>query len=803
VRTTSLTKPIVLAVAVAAGALGMAIPATASAVPLPTVVARPAAPAAPAVHRQAEFSLIRRVPLPSDEHYVCPVPASPGQMECMSILHTLPGGIVPAINASASDDYGPSQLQSAYRLTSAAAHNARGVTVAIVDAYQNPDAASNLSHYRSHFHLSPCPVSNGCLKIVNESGKTSPLPAKNSQWGVEESLDLDMVSAICPNCHILLVEATTDSTQDLGTAEDTAIAKGARYVSNSWSGGEYFGQDSGNSFFNHPGDVLDFAAGDSGYGPAYPTDLQYVTAVGGTTLTRSGNSRGWSESAWGSATPGNDGTGGGCSAFEPKPSWQRADATAPDGCLNRTENDVSADANPNTGALVYDTYQQGGFLEIGGTSEATPIITATYALAGTPSRGSYPAEYPYRRSGDLFNVTSGVNGQCESFRRYLCHGQRGYNGPTGLGTPDGTAGFTSGSAHLVTLIDPGTQDLAVHSRFGLTITGLDTSRASSLRWSATGLPAGLSIRALRDSTNGEISGTLPATAKAYNVTVTAKDGSVTGITHFSIVTVPSLSAPNPPSGPVVLAAPDLCLDGGTDASGQAVRVQNCDNPTSQDWAFVSASQPDGVDTFKIAGECLTIANTAPPQKATLAACNGGLQQQWEYLGEGAVWSPFTGGCLNANETAGASVNTTNCNFNNNQSWTMPAGPLVEGAGGLCLDNTTGTTVEVVSCNYSDQPAEAGQLWTLQDTGQITSSDGECLTSTGTLTQSAMTLQSCDANNGFQFWEPGPSGELQNIGLNLVGIGFNLCLADLNNGGSGSAAVQSQCYGDAGETWGLN
>src|SRR5208282_3463770 len=189
-----------------------------------------------------------------------------------------------------------------------------------------------------------------------------------------------------------------------------------------------------------------------------------------------------------------------------------ADATTPDGCLNRTENDVAAVADPNTGVVIYDSYGEPGIFEIGGTSAATPIITAIYALAGTPTPNTYPAQYPYLHPSHLFNVATGANGTCEPYRRYLCHGGHGYNGPTGLGTPDGTAAFADGSAHLVTLIDPGTIDREADSRFSLRITGLDSARVASLRWSARGLPAGLSIHGVPRSTSALITGNLPAGA---------------------------------------------------------------------------------------------------------------------------------------------------------------------------------------------------------------------------------------------------------------------------------------------------
>ncbi len=151
-----------------------------------------------------------------------------------------------------------------------------------------------------------------------------------------------------------------------------------------------------------------------------------MTAVGGTSLTRASNLRGWSETAW-------SGAGSGCSAFEPRPSWQTGS-----GCSNRTVADVSADADPNTGVAVYDTYRTGGWLVFGGTSVASPIVASVYALAGNQASVSY-GSFPYSHTGSLFDVTSGSNGSCGG--SYLCTAEPGYDGPTGLGTPNGTSAF--------------------------------------------------------------------------------------------------------------------------------------------------------------------------------------------------------------------------------------------------------------------------------------------------------------------------------------------------------------------------
>jgi len=206
------------------------------------------------------------------------------------------------------------------------------------------------------------------------------------------------------------------------------VALGAKFVSNSYGGAETDLDTYYDQYYDQPGVAVTVSAGDSGYGVEYPASSEYVTAVGGTTLTPASNSRGWSETVW-------SGTGAGCSKYEPKQYWQ-----TDTGCYNRTNNDVAADADPNTGVAIYDTYTEGGWLEVGGTSVAAPIIASTYALAGTPSVGSYPVSYPYGHTSNLFDVTSGSDGSCSP--AYLCTGEAGYDGPTGWGTPNGVAAFS-------------------------------------------------------------------------------------------------------------------------------------------------------------------------------------------------------------------------------------------------------------------------------------------------------------------------------------------------------------------------
>src|SRR4051794_4728613 len=220
----------------------------------------------------------------------------------------------------APSGYGPPDLQAAYNLPSATA--GAGQTVAIVDAFDDPTAESDLAKYRSFYGLPACTAANGCFRKINQTGGSLP-PAPSPDWALEISLDLDMVSAVCPNCHILLVEANTNLDSDLYAAEDTAARLGANAISNSWGGDESADETANDVHFNHPGIAITASSGDNGFGVSYPASSPFLTAVGGTSLTRdTSTARGWTESAW-------SGAGSGCSAFEPKPSWQ-TDA----GCAN-------------------------------------------------------------------------------------------------------------------------------------------------------------------------------------------------------------------------------------------------------------------------------------------------------------------------------------------------------------------------------------------------------------------------------------------------------------------------------------
>ncbi len=315
---------------------------------------------------------------------------------------------------------GPADFASAYKLTAGGA----GQTIAIVDAYDDPNAEQDLAVYSQTYGLPQCTSASGCFTKVKQAG----LKRVDQGWALETSLDVQVAHALCPGCRILLVEGKTNSFANLMWAVDYAAAH-ANVVSNSYGAGEFSGETSNDFHFDHPGVAFTVSSGDSGFGVEYPAASRFVTAVGGTTLQRDSSARGWSETAW-------SGAGSGCSAFEAKPSWQ-----ADTGCARRTVADVSAVADPASGASVYDSvgYQgQTGWFKVGGTSLAAPLVAGVYALAGNAS-GTLYGSYPYSHTSSLFDVISGSNGSCGG--SYLCTARPGFDGPTGLGSPNGVGGF--------------------------------------------------------------------------------------------------------------------------------------------------------------------------------------------------------------------------------------------------------------------------------------------------------------------------------------------------------------------------
>ena len=351
--------------------------------------------------------------------------AKAGYAACHAHMRTLVGAdgkVRPDATTSYSGGFAPAQLQKAYGVTGLTSNT----LIAVVDAYASPTAAADLNAYRSQFGLG-----QANLTQVNQNGGSISTVTANVGWGQEEMLDLDMVSAICPSCPILYVGANSNSFADLGAAVNRAATIGAKVISNSYGAPESSGSASFASYYNHPGVAITVSSGDSGYGVQAPASFNTVTAVGGTSLTLNPDGSRKTETVW-------SGAGSGCSAYSSKPAWQHGSL-----CSRRSVVDVAAVANPSTGVAIYDSYGSTGganWFVFGGTSASAPIIGAVYALSGNTA--GIPAAFAYSApAGSLFDVTSGSNARGKCRNGYLCQGAVGYDGPTGMGTPNGVGAF--------------------------------------------------------------------------------------------------------------------------------------------------------------------------------------------------------------------------------------------------------------------------------------------------------------------------------------------------------------------------
>ena len=378
---------------------------------------------------QSVFALARHVPEWKSKglaHAACPQVI--GRPTCFALI--VDKGVKPAC-VGETCGWGPVDFQTRYNLPSGT--NGSGQIVAIVDAYDQPNAASDLSTYRSQFGL-------GSAKFTkyNQNGQTSNYPQNctvSSGWCVEEDLDIEMASATCPKCTIYLVEANSSGTSDLETAEATAVTLGAHIVSNSW--GCYASScGTSESSFDTPGVLYLASSGDAGYdlnGP--PEWFGSVVSVGGTQLMKSGST--YNEIAW-------DGAGGGCSnngsgAGQTKPSWQHDP-----GCSYRTDSDISAEAGCSPGVAEYDS-NEGGWFGVCGTSVSSPLTGGIFALAGNAGNltaaKKFWASRQRKRNRHLHYISSGNDGSCGG--SYLCQAGTGqfhtYSGPAGWGTPNGTS----------------------------------------------------------------------------------------------------------------------------------------------------------------------------------------------------------------------------------------------------------------------------------------------------------------------------------------------------------------------------
>ncbi|MEU3979067.1 carboxypeptidase regulatory-like domain-containing protein [Streptomyces sp. NPDC026672] len=542
-------------------------------------LAQAAPPAAPAAASSAG------TPAPDGDRGLTPLCGTPaeGHASCYAMRADDGPASLRLSAAEVPEGLGPQDIQSAYNLP---ADGGAGQTVAIVDAYDNPNAEADLAVYRSQYGLPPCTTANGCFRKVDQRGGTD-YPRSNDSWAGEIALDLDMVSAAAPAAHILLVETDNDDLRNLAAGVDRAVEMGARYVSNSYGRSGDFPTDLATygASYDHPGVAVVAASGDNRYGVSFPATLPTVTAVGGTDLVRDpSTARGWRETVW---TRDPYGPGSGCALNQTKPSFQQDT-----GCAGRSVADVSAVAD---NVAVYLTFGSGGkgWQRYGGTSAATPVIASVYALAGPPRPGTYPNAYPYATGGaGLNDVTGGSNGTCPA--AYLCAAGPGYDGPTGLGTPAGLAAFRSGPHGTLsgTVRDARTGRPVARATVG---SGLDLATTDANGTYTLDLPAGtvdgLTVRAFGYTTSRPVSLDIAdgqALTRDFRLTAiprervhgTVRDGSGHGWPlHARIAVAGSPEAPvwtDPATGRYELSLPkgaDYTLDVSAELPGYEPRAE--------------------------------------------------------------------------------------------------------------------------------------------------------------------------------------------------------------------------------------
>jgi len=511
-----------------------------------------------------------------------------------SLGHTAPAaGAAPASSAP-PNAYTPAYLQQAYDLASLSQTAGSGDTVAIVDAYDDPTAASDLNAYRSFYGLPACTTANGCFRKVNQRGGSTPPTISDPDWTQEISLDLDAVSAICPNCNILLVEADSTYLSDLGAAVQTAHTLGANQISNSWTAAS---GSVPSGTYTFPGVATVAATGDAGYLPPsqhqdnYPAGLAGVTAAGGTTLAPSSggaNPRGFGEGAW-------TGGGSGCDRGVAKPTYQ-TDA----GCHGRTYADLSADADPATGLAVYEN---GTWGIVGGTSLASPVIAAYYAITGGANT---TPQWAYTDSAALNDIVSGSNGGCTGTSSYICNAGPGYDGPTGVGSISGdiVAGAPGIGGPAIAGGSGGNTYTKSIRADGATITGGIYPNGHDTTWWIQYWPANGGGTAQQTPATDIGSGTTPVTVTGYpsqltpntqydyQLVATNTAGTIYGYTYS--FTTPAASATAPTAAFTPTPAPGTTTSPiGFDASGS---TDSGATISDYSWDFGDGNTTDGGST---------------------------------------------------------------------------------------------------------------------------------------------------------------------------------------------------------------
>jgi hypothetical protein len=608
----------------------------------------------------------------------------------LHVPHAAPASAPRAGATAAPQQYTAGYLQSAYDTTWLSANRGAGDTIAIVDAYGDANVYSDMEQFRSADGLQSLPecsssVTASCFEVVNQNGLTSNLPGnvndETGSWNIEESLDVDAVSSLCPLCKIIVVEAKSDDDRgspDLETAVSTAARLGANQISLSWGadvGPDASGYSSAYSSINSAAVLA--AAGDGTYpGPyvGYPAALPNVTAVGGTALTTSSTStRGFGESAWSvESCSGNTpcATESGCDTSQAIPGYQDGVST---GCRGRAYNDISADADPNTGLEIYDS-QAGnegcGDLSnmciLGGTSLATPLTAALEAVTGISN--TTPA-WTYSDASLLNDVVSGSDGTCPSGWFLICNAGNGWDGPTGNGSISGD--LTSGGPGLGGSTSSGANANDVTLSGGL----YPNSESTSYDWlywpdgqspsSATSTTPATSAAGTLQSVSTTVCGSLtPNTTYDYELIATNASGSVTGY-QGSFTTAATESGPSTASTPAISGSGQ---EGATLTGTAAWNDAPCNSAPSYAWQESSDS----------GGPWTTVSNA---QTYTLTSADEG-----KYLRFASTESNATG-TSTVNSAAIGPVSAPNAL----QSTSTPPTTTTTATGSTTATTTTATT----------------------------------------------------------------------------------------------------------------
>jgi predicted alpha-1,6-mannanase (GH76 family) len=623
--------------------------------------------------------------------HACAPSATPGVASCSALVSTVePAGrgapvstLKPAGRGALAADaapagYGPADLQSAYGLQSGSEGTRQ--TVAVIVAYDDPSAEADLGVYRAQYGLPPCTTANGCFQKVDLASS----PVSNAGWAATASADLDVVSAVCPQCHIMLVEAVGEEIPELGAAVDIAVSDGAKFIDNSYFAPESaaeVGSAGYDQYYDHPGVVITASAGDGGYGVSYPAASPYVTAVGGTVLTADSSvARGWTETAW-------SGTGSGCSAYEPQPSWQ---ASLDTGCTGRMDNDVSAVAASASSATPV-AYYDGAWGETGGTAVSASVIAGVYAMAGTPAAGSYPASYPYSYPDLLNAVTSGSNGTCGTS---ACTAGTGYNGPAGQGTPESVIPFTSTGTLTGAIYNGGTGGNCVEDANDSTTDGNEVEIATC---------DGDAAQTWTAESNGKI--------ENGNGMCLGVDGGATAATQAKVWvwSCDDGGAQWVPSYQQRLREESLCLGDNSSGTG-ALWVNTCGTGVSQQWTL---PYPVPTSTGEITPQasravCIGQDTSSATLAAMLFPCNDDGNQTWTIEANGTIKSG-SGDCLDVYHSGtsdGTEIDYFECDSTAAQQWQVEAdGSLLNPESGLCLEpsggaDTSGTALVLETCTYT-------------------------------------------------------------------------------------------------------